>query len=504
MNESCEIISIWRNVFVKISSSNTANGTFQMSRCGLSILFTWTPTCTNNNNICDIDPGHIAFAIELNQIDSISIDKSNIDHGILELFLKDYSKFPKIIFTQHGNLAVSHLVNYLVDQKLATFFHKTSPNIQITSASSQIRCFPCNCANLVRYKILVSHWVALDLLGVHEIIETKPILDFSSIQNFTDDEFKQKCFNSRLDDNIRYKVWPRLLKTFINDDYCTTIWSKLTRRQLIEVEPIIEKVNQNTEWLSTSNNCTKLNQLFIREVLQTLALYHPNLAYDCLGEVLFLFIKIFIKSFPEQDSNVDKEIKQIEMKDGRVISYIEARQFIFSHFTSFISRAHLDYLFLSHRKNYKSYSEKIYSIILAINNCISEKLIVYELKDFAFIYGSIYSMYSKDFDEDSVLRLWDAIISYQDEKVDFLLFFNAAVTIMLFTPMFMQKIKDKGKIIEVAQETLKRLDIDTLIRMTSKLIEIIKAKKDMEWIFVNPVDDKNYLDYTPKYLKLVK
>ncbi|OHT11245.1 hypothetical protein TRFO_01211 [Tritrichomonas foetus] len=182
-----EVISIWKDVYIEISPTNVAEGTLRMVRWNSSIFFHWIPSNTENKDSFDINPGHLSVIIELHQVDTISIEKSELDYGVIEFFFKDFSTFPPLIFQNYGNLAVSHLVQFIVDNNLGSYFNGKKHLISITSTSSPIHNTPENTISSTRFNTLVTHWRVLDRLGVHEIRRLPKPVSASDFEKF---EFK--------------------------------------------------------------------------------------------------------------------------------------------------------------------------------------------------------------------------------------------------------------------------------------------------------------------------
>lgn len=520
MDDSDEVISVWKNVSIEISDTYLAPGTLKLIRSGLSIVFYWVPQITSNSDLFDIDPGHISFVIELRQVDSISFDTSYISYGIIEFLFKDFTVFPRFFFNDYGSLAVSHLIHFLLDQKFVTISIHNESMVSISSNVSSLGYIPENIANSVRFKTLVEHWRALDLLGAHNVIESKNpvseeetkkstmtinIFRLGSNKNSENNIINAgMCFERGIIHKDRCKIWSRFLNA--NTKYHMEDQKNLTRYQQGEIASTINLINTDTDNLIKSGKHDDLFIHFLRDILCSIALFYPNSTFQRgISEVLTIFIEVFVKSFKEKKKTdtFNESNTKVIMNDGRTLKYNEARHYIFQLFITFIKINGLNYYMTQNDKFYRSFIDRINAIIDSVDPSVSSRLQIHQIKNLNFLSKSIYLLYARDFEREKVLRLWDSIIaSYVEEKTFFILFFHAAMIILLFNPMFMMNKKNSEE--EIAEEEMKKANLELVIRMADRLINIVKNKKYLEWVF-QPLDDENdFIDYQPTYLTIMK
>lgn len=503
MDDSDEIISIWKNVSIEINANNLAPGTLKMIRCGTSIIFHWIPEHTTNSDLFDINPANISFAIDLYHVNSISFDLSHIKYGKIDFLFKDFSVFPRIVFTNYGTLAVFHLVQFLLNQKIATVSPHNESMVSISSNISETHSLPENAVNSSNFKIFVDHWKVLDQLGVHESKTQKNPVTEDTLKNIKKDDdedslfLKNLCFENGISDNDRCKIWPFFLLNGIQ--YHMEDPENLTKHQNDEISSTINSIFNDTTILTKSEKHSESYLLFLRDILCAISFFYPNTTFhNYLCEILSIFIDIFVKSF-------QGEKNKVIMEDGRILEYNEARYFIFVLFINFINKnANFQVLIQSHTF-YHSFVDRINAIVEFIDPSTSNLLSLYQMsKNLNFLSQSIYLIYSHDFNREKLFRLWDSIVTFSDEKDSiFILFFHAAMVIFLFNPMFMLHKNIPVDIFQAADEAKKKADLEIVIKMATNLLKIVKENKNMEWVF-QPLDEENdYIDYKSTYLTII-
>lgn len=499
MDDSDEIISIWKNVSIEISANNLAPGTLKMIRCNNSIIFYWIPINTVNSDIFDLNPSQISFTIDLNQVNSISFDLSHIEHGIIEFLFKDFSVFPHFVFNNYGALSVSHLIQFLLNQKIASICPNNDSMILISSNISPMNSLPENSVSSSHFKTLVDHWKALDKLGMHKKkLQKVPITEEYIENNKKGDEIntniKKECFDKGIFHKDRCKIWPLFLLNGVN--YHMENPENLTNHQNEEISSTINSIFTNNIIKSEKRSESFLN--FLRDILCSISLFYPNATLQSgLCEILSIFIDVFVKSFQEE-----KDDRKVLMQDGKIFEITEARYYIFVLFINFINKN--SRIFIQSRSHYHSFVDRINAIIECVDPSASNLLSIYQMsKNLNFMSQSIYLVYSHDFDREKLLRLWDSVVTFSDDKNSmFILFFHAAMIIYLFNPMFMLNKKIPVDIFQSADDAKKKADLEIVIKMTAKLMEIAKENKNLEWIY-QPLDEENdYIDYKPIYLTI--
>lgn len=503
MDDSDEVISLWKNVSIEINANNCPSGTLKMIRCNNSVFFHWIPLITSNTDLFDINPGHISFTIDLYKVDSISFDVSKVEYGIIEFFFKDFKVFPRFLFNDYGKLAVYHLIQFLLNQKIATVCTHNDFMILISTNISEIENLPEKTVTSTHFITLVDHWKSLDQLGVHEQISPKTPISYKYLakNKIKDDKNilnqKNLCFENGIAQKDRCKIWPLFL--FNNTKYHMEDPKNLTRQQNEEISSTIDSIYNDSKRLARTEKRSESFLHFLRDILCSFSLFYPNSTFQSgLCEILSIFIDVFVNSFQEEKSKVI-------MNDGRILEMSDARYYIFCLFISFISKNESLYVQIQSRKNYRSFVDRINAVIEYVDPSAFSVISFYQMsKNLNFLTQSIYLLYSHDFDCEKLLRFWDSIISFSDEKeTTFVLFFHAAMAIFLFNPMFMLNKENSFDVFQVADEMKKKADLEILIQMTVNLIKIIKDNTKLEWIFQPLDEEKEFLDYKPTYLKIV-
>ena len=478
-----EIISIWKNVSIEITKQYHPSGELRLVVCDSNYYFYWIPDITTNTSNYDIDPGHLSFVIELYQVQTIYGDLKEAGVGFLNISLKDNSIFPKLIFNDFGNLAITLIIHYLVSQKLASFIVEEKINfISVNSQHQSKFDIPEDAINSSRFITIVEQWKVLEKFGAHQKIHQFDPVSDSDLPNL-----KMECFKCGISPEMRCVIWPKLLNVKRGNQFNLSKES-LTRLQKIEFDIILEKINTRAKYLDRDEKQINL----VIEILTLYTLYNINLVSpEGLIEIVDILMDVFIKNINDDE---------IEMRDGQKLPYDEGRAYIFEIFCKFLHK-NSHFRILINDQQYNSFLEKIFTIIQTISKPATEKITVFDLDDFIFLCKSIYLLYARDFEQDKVLRLWDSIISI-DENFYFPLFFHSAVCILLFNPMFMNSQINKGDMIMAAENIKQTLNVNIPIKMAYNLHEEIVKQKGEEWVLQILNDQNKISNYHPKYLPI--
>ena len=521
------LLSTWKNAEIEITANNgiSVKGTFNFYIKSGTYYFTWDSD-ENSSILTDLK----SFFILLHQIYSIQIKPITISKTGLIFVFKDLTVFPILILS---SMTCSHLISYLLSKNLV----KMDNNEIICIAQGKIQpSLNEKYVHSSRFLSLIQHIQNLiRLLGddfittpQNESIENKEthITKQDIDQKYIEKDGKIKNFNElihliqtkqkKLDDYSRAFIWPYLLNYYPQD---ATFQDKeeINNKNLIlfnrlkEIRASFTK-KQNEIFDATTNqiqeNLGKIhmndkNEIYIKQMIkETLVCYSilcSDIGYhESMENILFTFCSAFI----------DK----IEEKEGKITTNDE-KTFERDSFCAFLLSCLKNYLSIGCRfklmerdlDSRKFYAERVNKILEVTHVQLHDWLTLYGLSDVDFLFRNSANGFSSIFKGDKILELWDYSLS-SEYNSSFYIFFSAAITILSFDKLFMQTTLQFDENFQIEFNRIaSEVDISKCITLTRNIIKILKARgPDTAWTFIPLKQNKDLIDFVPKYIKIVK
>ena len=509
------VLSSWKSVELEAAENMRLTGLLELEDCCGQNVFLWTPDAAGDSSIFDPNLSRFKVAISIQTIEKITADNTHSDYGAIDIKLKDGTNFPTFYFKQFGNLAVSQLLAFLVEQKLGEYEFSCTSLVHITLQSSRQTFIPKGFISPSRFLVILGHWKALDALGVHHLErrrkETLSVEEFEAHLN--DDgsikdieSLKRKILETEMASEIRPRIWPVLFGVYPAsasearkreiDAENLTVFEKLRQQFLLMVEikhPAIWNISLSVEtdtvWLRSKPKLCE----FIKDILFVYSQYNRECGHiGGLADILASIVQVLVG---------DKIDETIVMRDGRTMTRDEALGFVFYNFVGFLERNRRDQIFTYPMKSQKFSSDRIFLIIKVADAPLSSWLELHGLMDLSFLYRKVVLSFQRDLEPEALFRLWDAIGAAPKEN-QILRFFSASFVISLFLPVLEREVGTPSDFLDVMDEVSKLLNVGKLIAMSLNLIQLLRSKPSLEWLFMDIPGNEELHDFNPTMLTI--
>ncbi|OHT12066.1 TBC domain containing protein [Tritrichomonas foetus] len=471
---------------------------------------------------------NLRMVFELTEVKEIKQIQDTCSSSI-GFILTDNTILPEFIFQFNQN-GPKHLIEFLLFKKYA--ISSTDKNVIFitlkggnTSSKSKKKTekYCLDPRMVVDY---VSHQKIINDFSENSMIDkeliTCEMLKSCFNSNGTCDMFsyiKEMIFTKGLDDDARLFIWPYLLNvydyklTYKENDkaFCKKVieyriykkqWESMVDSQKNEVQTIrsflsvIENdVKRTDRVLPQYRDLDSPYLLLLKHVLLSYGVYNRDSGYvQGMGDLISPIIVLFIHEF--------KENELVELKDGKIMTVVEAEAFFFWILDGIMCLLHHDRMFTEIVKNQIFQMERIVAIIAAVHSPLQRWLIKSNNNNLLFMYGSYLLLFKRDFEGDisKTLRIWDSFFAAENPVV-FPRVFLASILILLYPKFLFNTDGTIGEVMDVTKATFPKLDIFEILNISAQIQEKVLNEEGglLNWVLLDLPTKTEYLDYVSKY-----
>ena len=519
------LLSTWKNAEIEILKNELlVKGTFNFYIKSGTYYFTWDSD-ENSSILSDLK----SFFILLHQVYSINIKPLSVGKTGLIFIFKDLTVFPTIILS---SMTCSHLISFLTSKNLV----KVNEREVFCIAQGKIQpSLDEKYVHSSRFLSLVQHIQNLiGLLGI-DIMKEDENEGLDRQETITKQDICNKYMNKegqivnynelidliqtkkkKLDDYSRSFLWPYLLGVYpqtatfqekeeINRNNLSFfnrlrgIRISYTSKQRAVFDITVKQIRENLGRLHINEKYASFIKEMIEDVLICYSILCSDVGYhETMENIVYTLGLAFME--------------KIDDKERKIITY-DGQTFNRDHFCGFILSCLRNYLNIGCRFKLmereldarKFYAERVNKIFEVTHVQIHDWLTLYGLSDVDFLLRNSANGFSTIFKRDKLLTLWDFSLSSKYTS-SFYVFFSAAITILSFDKLFIKttlQVADnfQAEFNKIASE----VNISKCITLTMNILRILKSRgPDTAWIFIPMKENKELLDFVPKYINIVK
>lgn len=448
---------------------------------------------------------------------------------VLKLTMNGSSGLPRFIFSDFGDLFVTHILEFLLSKNIICE-NRLRPGAHIYNLVGESEAVPetwmdedkdeenLTCGEVVG---IAQHNAILRKLNFKPNIQKsstpvtlgdlyKPGIDFSVV--------KRQIFANGLDPSARPFIWPVLfgaLPYTIESDVIEQHLKRQTERylriqeqyELLSATQIAESralqditrvidndVKRNDRKTDAFRDDDSPNLVVLRRVLTAYAFYNRDTGYvqgmnDLLSPLITLYIAEWIDGIAL-------------FYDGSKKTLTEAESFLFWNFVGMMRMTHHDRIFVDLAVNQAFALERCAAIAGAVHPPLKELLKSEELNGLSFMFRPMLLMYKRAFKED-VFQLWDAMFT-SDCPPCFIRFVSASILILLFPKLVIHTNGTLGEVMSFAEGFLGEVDVSSVLNLVAIVMKEIDKLPDVKrYVYEAVPEVETYRKEIPKYFELL-
>lgn len=529
-------------------------GTFSLIQSEKGIGFLWIPdpdTVQQAQGLTNI-PSYLYFPISL--VSQIIRRDFSFQKITLRFVLIDSTRLSRFNFHKLCDVFVTHLISFLFSNGLLSTIPGNNTAFLVKHDSSNFgndifSQIPLSALDVDQRSSMVQHTEFLKSINYTILFQPAPFVNQEEFQSKTIEEIKPEIFRRGLDPSIRPFVWVHLFfPEIINgkeamynffsakiSKYRHLLWQwkihtvgQSHSRSVQDIDHVIvNDVLRNDRDNPVFKGTDNPNLLLLSHILIAYSIYNRDSGYvQGLGDICSPLIVLFIKCWKNTDgtpvvpvtsyndeqyfskvSDLEKTIdttnKRAVFFDDTELTLEEAENFIFWNFTVLIEMTQQSRIFSELFENQKQVLKHSGDIASALHLPLKKLINNIDFFGNSFMFSAILLMYKREFNQSSVFRLWDSIISCENPPV-FLRFIAAAIIIYIYPGLLFHGCDSLGDAMSVTHGYLEKTNIQSILQIVYGLWDKINANKDLvpKSVFDDLHEHDEYRDYNPVYFQL--
>ncbi|KAH0794613.1 TBC domain containing protein [Histomonas meleagridis] len=352
-------------------------------------------------------------------------------------------------------------------------------------------------------------------------------MEFDEVKSFFNEEgictnfqlLKRNIFKCGLDDNGRAFIYPyllgvkdpnisfeannQILKNKLQQ-YTTmkSQWQSFLPDQVKNVPAIADllrvvcgDVKRTDRFTPQYGPDDSLYSKVLHDVLVTYDLYNNDTSYvQGIGDLISPIIIIIIKDWKDDETAI--------LYDGTTTSRIEIESYIFWILTGILHTLKHDRIFMNLLENQKFVLKRIFKFASLVDPPVQRLFQHTEMEDLLFMFRPYLLLFKRDFPVPNLLRIWDSFFSAELISV-FPRIFASALIILLFPLYLTAEDFSIGEIMRITDSAISSIDPETALNLSVAIQEEMLSMVDNQWIFDDMPDNDQYIEWEPKFLKLL-
>lgn len=492
------VILQFSSVTFEIHPGHENIGLFSLIMEHNDLRFEWKPMTPLQYIGNTFDSKKFSIIVRLCEISEIVNITESMSVVSLQFILRNSIKLPVFRFKNTHFTSITHLLEFL------TFKHyvvpsKTSYNAFIGKCP-YTRPFPIK--DSISALSAVSYTAHQEIMRKFVLPDSKlnplsaeaasNLFKYDGSLSLNIDQLLSRVYKNGLSMEARYKIWPYLL--FIFKPHMTTEKkAKIIQNQVEEYKKlqdqynsilkyqhenvlplmnvtrtIAQDVNRTDRTLPQFKNQDSPYLKMVSNILTAYAIYNKDTEYvQGMGDLLSPLIIMSVKDWENNDLAL--------MYDGTKRPRQEAEAIVFFMYAHFMDLMQQDRVFSDLAKNQEILLEKVFAIVEYFHKPLTTWMHSKELESLTFVFRHILLLFKREFDFDTILRIWECFLC-QEKPYICPRFFLAAIIMEIFPKMLLETDGSMGEVMDAADRASKMLDAQKLIELSDLLREQIGFK----------------------------